>query len=113
MYFYCCTWHIEINVKESVTFVYSQSWRDIKAAITYDNSFIEQQYQVIHLGIRQDAKLQLKQRINERCQKSIHAFNAMVGQGVHPQALTESSLQTYTNRLLSQLYCTDLNYGTT
>lgn len=75
----------------------------------YGNSFIEQQHQVIHLGIRQDANLQPKQRINERCQKGKHAFYAMVGQGVHPQGV----YRIISANLLYQLYCTDLNYGTT
>ncbi len=41
----------------------------------------------VHLGIRQNSNNEYKERINERCQKGLNAFYAMVGLGVKPAGL--------------------------
>ena len=52
VYRYCRTWHIDVNVTNSATVVYTNKKANhIQTGIMYGNAFIEQDGHAIHLGI--------------------------------------------------------------
>ena len=53
----------------------------------YGDQYIDTAQNTIHLGIQQDARLNITNRITERCQKAKNSFFAMIGLGVHPLGL--------------------------
>lgn len=92
---YCQEWVMDINVTKSCVVVFSKKRKPPKVSIVFGNKLIEQTQTAEHLGVIQDSRLSLTERINARIQKGKNAFYSMASQGVHPKGvnpLVSSSL---------------------